>query len=281
MKTLICALTGILVALLVAPPALAEDESACAVASLLVHADYPLPHVAEAIAKGHLTIVVMGSASSMLPGAGEAEKAYPARLQAVLAERLPGVDVRVITHAKARETAAEMEQQLEEVVEREKPTLVIWQAGTVDAMRGIDPDAFSTTLGDGIETIKDADADALLVNMQYSPRTESVISLAAYVDVMRFVALQHEISLLDRLAIMKHWSELGTFDLYGPKKSMETAERVHDCIGRLLADLISEGVKLAEQDKTSSGDKSSESGTAPATENKAENKKDEQGNRGQ
>jgi hypothetical protein len=251
MKSLILAFAGVMCTALAA---FAGDESACSVASALVHADFPLPRVADAIAKKRLPILVVGSASSTLPGLGGAQRAYPARLEAWLGKRLSGVEVKVVTHAQSRETAAEMEHDMKRLVAAEKPALVVWQAGTVDAMRGIDQDAFRATLDDGIATIKDHDADVVLINMQYSPRTESVISLSAYVDVMRFVALQHEIPLFDRLAIMKHWSELGTFDLYGTSRSTDTADRVHDCIGQLLADLVMEGVKLAETEKASGSD---------------------------
>jgi hypothetical protein len=83
------------------------------------------------------------------------------------------------------------------------------------------------------------------MNQQYSPRTESMIAIQAYADNMRLVSQQREVPLLDRLAIMKHWSELGTFDLYAATRKVEMAARIHDCIAQLLADLIHDGVKLA------------------------------------
>ncbi len=45
-----------------------------------------------------------------------------------------------------------------------------------------------------------------------------MIAIDAYADTMRLVALQREVPLFDRFAIMKHWSELGTFDLYAATK---------------------------------------------------------------
>ena len=89
-------------------------------------------------------------------------------------------------------------------------------------------------------------SDIILMNMQYSPRTESMIAIQAYADNMRLVAQQREVPLFDRFAIMKHWSELGTFDLYGATRRMETAARIHDCIAQLLADLIRDGIKLSQ-----------------------------------
>jgi hypothetical protein len=41
---------------------------------------------------------------------------------------------------------------------------------------------------------------------------------------------------------MRHWSELGAFDLMTATKSLDTAARVHDCLGTMLADLITEAL---------------------------------------
>ena len=45
-----------------------------------------------------------------------------------------------------------------------------------------------------------------------------MITLTPYLDVMRFVALQHEIDLFDRFAIMKYWNEIRTFDVSAATK---------------------------------------------------------------
>jgi len=71
--------------------------------------------------------------------------------------------------------------------------------------------------------------------MQYSPRTESMLGVAAYADVMRWVTEQRGILLFDRLAIMHYWSDEGTFDLYAATSGYAMARRVHECISRALA----------------------------------------------
>jgi hypothetical protein len=93
----------------------------------------------------------------------------------------------------------------------------------------------------------------VFMNMQYSPRTDSMIALTSYVEAMRIVALQREVPLFDRLAVMKTWNEMGVFDLYSATKKIDVAEKVHDCIGRLLGRLIVEGAKLAQTSNTGSG----------------------------
>jgi hypothetical protein len=143
----------------------------------------------------------------------------------------------------SRQTAAEMMEQELQQIEEQKPALVIWQTGTVDAIKGVDPEEFRDVLDRGVAMLQADGVDVILMNMQYSPRTDAMIPITAYADNMRWVALQHDVPLFDRLALMKHWSELGTFDLYDASKNTDTAERVHDCIGRLLAALIAGAVK--------------------------------------
>jgi len=219
----------------------AQGEPACGTASALVSADFSLPKVAAAIAGKKLTITVIGTGSSTLGPPAGPEKAYPARLEAALAQKLPGVAVTVVPHVKMRELSREAVPQFPKFLQADKPALTIWQTGTVEAVRGVDPDTFRDWLDQGIDTIQAAKSDIVLMNMQYSPRTEMMISLSPYSDAIRFVALQREILLFDRFAIMRRWGELNTFDLNEATKKTDTAARVHDCIGRLLSDLVLEG----------------------------------------
>jgi hypothetical protein len=77
-----------------------------------------------------------------------------------------------------------------------------------------------------------------------------MIALGSYNEIMRWGALQHEVPLFNRFGIMRVWSDLGTFDFTTPTKKLDMAERVHDCIGRLLAELIVEAAKPGESHTT-------------------------------
>ena len=237
----------LLLALLVlAGPAWAELPAQCRIAAHLAEPNFPLPKVTRALAEKKFNILVVGAGSSQLPGANGAKNAYPARLQQALADQLKGVEVKVTTDIKASRTAAEMVKVLPTDLEAARPALMIWQTGTTDAMRAVDPDQFSQALDQGISIVRGAGADVVLVNAQYSPRTESIIALSTYSEDMRWVALQQEVPLFDRFSIMRLWSDLGTFDLYSATKKLDIAERVHDCIGRLLADLVIAAAKPEE-----------------------------------
>jgi hypothetical protein len=231
---------------MLAGPARAEHPAECRVAEQLIERDFALPQVTRAIAAKRLDILVVGAGSSLLPGPNGANNAYPARLQLALAEKLPGVAVKVTTDVKPKRSAAEMVKSLTPALAATKPALVVWQTGTVDAMQSIDTDQFRAALDQGVNIARSAGADVVLINAQYSPRTDSMIALGTYAENMRWVALQHDMPLFDRFSIMKLWADLGTFDLYSPAKKLDTAERVHDCLGRLLADLVLESAKPDE-----------------------------------
>jgi ABC-type amino acid transport substrate-binding protein len=228
--------------------ALAEPD--CMDSAALIHAEAGLPRAAAAItARQELKIAVAGSASSILAGQGGTRAAYPMTLQSALGEKLPGVAISVVNAAKPRQTAAEMEAGFGQLIAEQKPTLVVWQTGTVDAMHGVDLDQFRNALDKGVEELQAGGADIILMNMQYSPRTESMIAADNYAEIMRGVALRAEIPLFDRFAVMKAWNDEGTFDLSTTTKNSEMAEQVHICIGRLLADLVVEAVDFAKEAK--------------------------------
>jgi hypothetical protein len=233
--------------------AYAAESPDCAVAAHLAASEHPLPRVAAAVDQARqLDIVVVGAGSSTLAGPGGVDLAYPARLQVILSKRLPGVNVKVATNVEPRRSAAEMTEIFEKILMDEKPSLVIWQSGTVDAISGVEPEDYRATLEEGVEMVHAGGSDLVLMNMQYSPRTESMIAIQSYADNMKLVAQQHDVPLFDRFAIMKQWSELGTFDLYAATRKLETAARIHDCVAQLLADLIGGGIKLAHEQPKSS-----------------------------
>jgi hypothetical protein len=247
MRRIAGALVGIVAYIGAAP---AGPGDACLVAAHLVQADAALPHAAAALKAKTLNIVVAGTGSSTLPGQTGPDAAYPKRLEAALQKKLQGVTVKVISLAKPRQTAADMASAFPKTLKDEKPALVIWQTGTVDALRGIATEGFQATLEEAVGTLRSGGADLIFVNPQYNPRSDAVIATGPYTETMRWVALGNSINLFDRQSIMRQWGELGTFDLLAATKSLDTASKVHDCIGRLLADLILQGVAIDPDEKT-------------------------------
>ena len=237
----------LLAGLLAAAPARAEDAPrTCDVPAYLLTSESALPKVAEAVkSRRPLDILVIGSRSSTINTPDGT--AYPGRLQVALQEKLPSITVNVSVELQVKKTAEEVTAGFVKLLEVKKPTLVVWQTGTVDAMRSIDPDDFRGAVDEGVAALQNAGTDVILMNLQYSPRTETMISAPPYLDNMRVVAQQHDVPLFDRFAIMRHWNDAGDFDLFSASHGLELAKSVHDCLGRALSKFVIDAAHPVQQ----------------------------------
>jgi hypothetical protein len=226
--------TVLLAASLCAGRSLAADPPSCAVPDNLLFVDSSLPRVSTVVGKQHqLNISVFGTGSSTLAGAEGPSLAYPARLGIALNQKLLNVAVKVTTRTKPAQTADMMRRNIKDLLVDEKPDLVIWQTGTVDAIRRVELDDFKTALEAGVDALRGGGVDAILMNMQFSPRTESMIAVGPYVDEMRAVAQQRDVPLYE-----------GAFDFNAAGRDNGLAQRVHDCLGRAIGALVVEAGHL-------------------------------------
>src|SRR5262245_19436699 len=122
-------------ALVLAQSAAAAERPRCGVPDYLLFGDSQLKRVSSAVVKQkRLRISVVGTGSSALAGPDGPPSAYPARLEALLTQRLPGVMVSVVTLLRTRQTAEDLAKGMDKLVADEQPDLAIWQAGTTDAI---------------------------------------------------------------------------------------------------------------------------------------------------
>jgi acyl-CoA thioesterase I len=235
---------GLLVVLCFAPgipsPALAQAPAgeSCAIPDTILAIDAILPRAREALHDGGaLTVLVVRTAK---PLSDRAPLTYPARMEAELKRRLPGREIRVSVRNLPDESAAEMVNELKAALANEPPGLVVWQVGTVDAMRNLDVESFGAALSEGIELVHELGSDIIVMDMQYSLQTTQLINFQPYVDYIDWVTQNHDVFHFPRYDIMRHWVEDGQVDF-----STETAEAkqrsftfVHTCLAKLLADSI-------------------------------------------
>ena len=219
----------------------ARSAGPCDVPSELLSASDSLPVVARRLAaKAPIKIVAIGSASTKGVGLTSPLAAYPERLRFELTRRLPGIPITVINLGATRETAQQMAQRFKAEVIPEKPTLVIWQTGTVDAVRSVMVDDFGQAIAHGIDKLRAAGADVVLMNLQYSWRMAVAMNDQPYNDVMARIGDAHDAPLFDRYSIMKYWIDNGRFDFDNAPEAERPAraDAAHACLGRLLADFI-------------------------------------------
>ena len=155
---------------------------------------------------GPVEIVAIGSSSTEGAGAGSPERSYPARLQAELAKRFPGQEIRVINRGIGGQLAREMLERLRRDVIDERPNLVVWQTGTNDAIARIDPAEFAITLKQGIDLLEEAGIEVMLMDLQYYPDVQRPEIYQRYVAEMAAIAEREEVPLFPRFALMQYWS---------------------------------------------------------------------------
>ena len=211
-------------------------DERCAVPTELIETSATLPNAALAIKRGRLDVMVVSGAPAQTAAGGTLHK-YPFFLEQALRERLRDVEVRVFSRAEPRRTVMEIMTALPRLIDEMKPNLVVWQSGTIEALRGIDPDGYGRKLDAGVSLVQNHGADVLLVNPQFSPRTDFMIDSTSYTEHMRWVAQTRDVPFFNRFEVMRHWSESGAFDLAAVGDN-GTFEQVHRCIGQLLGEVI-------------------------------------------
>jgi hypothetical protein len=235
------------------PSAVSEafaEEPECSVPESFHTFAPPLTKTAKALAgRREVVIVALGGASTLGVAAGGRELAWPARLAAALTERFPSARPRVINLAVGRQTAKRGAERLNREVLVLKPTLVIWETGTMEAVRGIDVDEFRETVQAGIDKIRAAGVEVVLMDMQFSRETDAVIHFEPYLTTMRELADVNDVPLFRRHSIMRHWAESGSLNLRAGEgeKGREVAEKLYGCIGHAMADFVTRGVAAAKR----------------------------------
>jgi acyl-CoA thioesterase-1 len=221
--------------------------SRCKAPQELVKFNAPLRGLSDAFATKHdIRIVALGSSSTSGSGASNAKACYPSRLEVRLNERYPEKHFEVLNLGVGGQLASQMLPRISSQVLPLKPSLVIWQTGVNDAIRGVEIETFQKTLEHGIDELLAARIDVILVDMQYYPRSEHVIGYHDYLAVMREVAKANGIPVLHRFEIMKYWV---TSAQYMPEQFLapdgfHSNDLAYGCLADVLADSIHNGLGL-------------------------------------
>jgi lysophospholipase L1-like esterase len=224
----------------------ASPRDLCAVPKGLLPSDASLRYTRSAWFKGEpLVIVAIGSGSTAGAGSGGEGAAYPHHLREALHAQFPDREIKIVNQGHSGESARTMVARFAKEVLPLKPSLVVWQTGTVDAVRSLNVDHFAEALQQGIAMLDAAHTDVILVNPQYAARIELMIHFDPYLSAMEFAAGQTDATLFDRFRIMRHWVAKGTIDLSTGNRDArrEKAEEAQACIGTLLADVVIRSIR--------------------------------------
>jgi lysophospholipase L1-like esterase len=225
-------------------------EARCAVPPALIEDASPLPALAKIAEPGlPIRIVALGSGTTQGIGASGPAASFPARLEVALRQRLAS-PVNVINVGVQRHSAADMLARLERDVLAQRPALVLWETGTVDAVRGVPLDDFSAALESGIVRLRQAGADVLLIDPQYARYATRMVNILPFIEAMRTVAAADDLILFDRYEVMRYWVENNVFHLderQAPRLAAGEIDQLYDCIAQLLGQVIVNALPKAAQ----------------------------------
>ena len=217
------------------PPAAAP---ACPDAGEYAASEAPLPALAAALRSGApVEILAVGSASTA------AAEGYPRRMLAALRAARPGAAFRLTVQGARGLQADQTLALLRAALHAGRTPLVLWQVGTVDAVRGLRPEALADALEAGAADVTAQGGDLVLIDPQYSRFLEANVDLDPYQRVIASVAAQSGVVLFHRFALMRDWADAGTLDLERtvPKARAAVAARLADCVGTALARFVLSG----------------------------------------
>lgn len=238
------ALLALAVGLAAAATPARAGTAACDLPADFAMAARPLPGLARALEAGPAVILALGSGSVTGPGASAPEAAWPGRLQALLNTRYPGRNIEVAVRGGRGVTVNDHLALLRESLGNERPALILWQLGTVEAVRGMDPDEMAESLMRGLERIRRQGADVIVVDQQYSRFLRANSNIEPYREKLRLAAAAAGAALFPRYDLMQRWVDAGAVDLERTPRPERAAavDKLNDCVARALAELISRGV---------------------------------------
>jgi acyl-CoA thioesterase I len=187
-----------------------------------------------------LTIVAIGSSSTYGAGASSTAASYPSRLEALLREQFPGISITVINRGVNGQEAAQMLARFDSDVIARKPDLVLWQVGTNAVLRAPTVSGEAPLIRTGIERLKSAGADVLLIDPQYAPRVLKKPEAHHMVELIGMEAREAGTGVFRRFALMRDWYQTQRL----PFATFVTTDGLHlndwgyDCVARNLAAAI-------------------------------------------
>ena len=236
----------------------AAQPAACVGPAELVRLDIPLKRTAQKIAGGQpLTIVAIGSSSTSGAGASSPAMSYPSRLALELQEQFPRLSITVHNRGVGGETSHEMLARFDRDVFAEKPDLVIWQAGSNSVLRDQPLSGAGTLLREGIDRLKAAGVDVVLMNPQYAPKVITKHDVDGMVDLIALTAKEANVDLFQRFALMRYWrlTEDMPFGAFLSPDELHMNDWSYGCVAKLLAGAIVDAATRATLTATATAPK--------------------------
>jgi hypothetical protein len=249
----------VLLALTAREPARADapgdDLPPCDMPADMITPVAPLTHVAEALAgPGKVEILAIGSGSTVGDAGGSTgpaftyhtpEASFPFRMLDTLRAIRPRTQFNLTVKGGRNMPADSMYSTLLEELAGHHYDLVLWQTGTVEAVRGARPHALRDVLEQGADAAAKADADLVLIDPQFSRFLRANTDINPYEMVLEQIAGMPDVTLFRRFDLTQIWVSNGQIDLerVGPDRRDKTIALLNTCLGQALARFVLAGAE--------------------------------------
>ena len=226
-----------------AQPVAASPGDACLAFKKGMSLGTSLPRTRTKLQAGEtLVVVALGSSSTTGFGLLRSGGAFPDVMKHELLRLRPSARIELINSGRIMENISENVARLDSDVLRYKPDLVVWQLGSNDAVwRGIADNA-KEMLSGAVKRLKAANADVVLVDLQYAPLVLLTGRHTQMEAIIANVARQEHVGLFPRFLLMKRAIDAGVTGLVS-WDALHNSARGYACVGIALARMIDDAVR--------------------------------------
>jgi hypothetical protein len=127
----------------------------------------------------------------------------------------------------------------------DKPDLVLWQVGTNAVLRDENVDGAAPLIRGGIDRLRAAQADVVLIDAQYAPKVLAKTEAFAMVELIRASARAAGIGVFHRWDIMRKWHDADgvPFEKVLAPDGLHMNDWSYGCIAKLLAVAIADAAR--------------------------------------
>lgn len=177
----------------------------CAAPTADIAVPEALPNLSEALEKKRpIKVLAIGSSSTVGVGASTPLRNYPSQLTDLMKKSFAGVDVKMVNKGVSGEVAAATADRLRSsIAHLGKPTLILWQVGTNDALARVPVSDFSETVRSTVRWLKSHNIDVVLVGLQYTPNVVKDEHYHAIRAELRKIAEEEGVLHVRRFAAME------------------------------------------------------------------------------
>jgi hypothetical protein len=160
---------------------------------------------------------------------------------------LPKVDFELTVKGARGMTAQDMLPVLDAAVAAHSYPLVLWQTGTVEAVRALRPDGMHAALAAGVAHVRARGGDTVLIDPNYSRALRANTEIDPYMQVLRQVADMPGVVLFPRYDVTRAWVDKAALDVEKAPKADRVAaiDELHRCVGEALAAFVLNGLHAA------------------------------------